>query len=40
MILEPKCDYFNEKRNDEYAPPLMENVKSVIDMIFVGEQKH
>ena len=20
MILEPKCDYFNEKRNDEYAP--------------------
>ena len=21
MILEPKCGYFNEERNDEYAPP-------------------
>lgn len=24
MILEPKCDYFNEERNDEYAPPYGE----------------
>lgn len=21
MMLEPKCGYFNEERNDEYAPP-------------------
>ena len=24
MILEPKCGYFNEERNDEYAPPYGE----------------
>ena len=24
MILEPKCGYFNEERNDEYAPPCGE----------------
>ena len=24
MILYPDCDYFNEERNDEYAPPYGE----------------
>ena len=24
MMLEPKCGYFNEERNDEYAPPYGE----------------
>ena len=24
MILEPNCGYFNEERNDEYAPPYGE----------------
>ena len=24
MILEPNCGYFNEERDDEYAPPYGE----------------
>ena len=46
MILEPKCGYFNEERNDEYAPPYgecedgMEPIRQMNTMLLIILKKY